>query len=252
VPARHFVPFGVANYTSPEGLSYDPEAARKLLAEAGFPGGKGFPRMTYTFFSAAGGAKLHGKVAVELQQMWRDNLGVEIELRQIERKVFYSAQSQLDYEISTSSWIGDYNDANTFLDLFVSNSGNNRTGWKNERYDALIREANQQADLKKRAELFRQAETILIAEEAPIVPLYFYAGFNYYDAKKIGGIWQNILDEHPMQYIYRVSRGSKVEGRGSETSARSTISFRSSRRKEAHLDIEKRQSLLTSAATIPE
>jgi oligopeptide transport system substrate-binding protein len=68
IPARHFVPVGVANYTSPEGLAFDPEAARKLLAEAGFPGGKGFPRMTYTFFSASGGAKLHGKVAVEVQE----------------------------------------------------------------------------------------------------------------------------------------------------------------------------------------
>lgn len=217
VPARHFVPVGVANYTPPEGLPFDPPAARQLLVAAGFPGGKGFPRMTYTFFSAAGGAKLHGKVAVELQQMWRDVLGVEIELRQIERKVFYSAQSQLDYEISTSSWIGDYNDANTFLDLFMSNSGNNRTGWKNERYDALLREANQQTDLKKRAELFRQAETILVAEEVPIVPLYFYSGFNYYDATKIGGIWQNILDEHPMQYLYKMGRGTRGEGRGAET-----------------------------------
>jgi oligopeptide transport system substrate-binding protein len=153
---------------------------------------------------------LHGKVGVELQQMWRDILGVEVELRQIERKVFYSSQSKLDYDISTSSWIGDYNDANTFLDLFTSASGNNRTGWKNARYDELIREANLQTDLKKRAEIFRQAETILIAEEPPIVPLYFYAGFNYYDANRIGGIWTNILDEHPMQYIYKKPRGSLV------------------------------------------
>ena len=106
--------------------------------------------MNYTFFAAAGGgAKLHGKVGIELQQMWRDVLGVEIELRQIERKVFYSSQSKLDYDLSMSSWIGDYNDANTFLDMFMSTSGNNRTGWKNDRYDALIREANQQTDLKQ-------------------------------------------------------------------------------------------------------
>jgi oligopeptide transport system substrate-binding protein len=201
-PAAHFVPDGVAGYLSPEGLPFDPEQARKLLAEAGFRDGKGFPRIQYTFFSASsGGSKLHGKVAVELQQMWRDVLGVEIELRQIERKVFYSAQSKLDYDISTSSWIGDYNDANTFLDLFMSTSGNNRTGWKNSRYDALIHEANLETDLKKRAEIFRQAERILIAEDPPVVPLYYYAGFNCFDPQKVEGIWQNILDEHPMQYI---------------------------------------------------
>jgi oligopeptide transport system substrate-binding protein len=215
--ANHFVPEGVANYTAPDAPAFAPDEARKLLAAAGFPGGKGFPRVNYTFYSAAGGgARLHGQVGIELQQMWRDALGVEVELRQIERKIFYSAQSKLDYDISTSSWVGDYNDANTFLDLFVSNSGNNRTGWKNARYDTLIREANQQTDLKRRAEFFRQAETILVAEEAPIVPLYFYSGFNIYDATKIGGIWQNILDEHPMQYIYKIRRGSKVEGRGSD------------------------------------
>ena len=200
-PASHYVPDGVANYDPPEGLPHDVEAARKLLAEAGFPGGKGFPRFAYTFFAGGGGAQLQGKIGVELQQMWRDALGVELELRQIERKIFYSAQSKLDYDLSASSWVGDYNDANTFLDMFLSPSGNNRTGWKNPRYDALLREANLQTDLKKRAELLRQAELILVVEEAPIVPLYFYAGFNYYDTNKISGIWQNLLDEHPMQYL---------------------------------------------------
>lgn len=220
-PAGHFVPDGVASYDPPHGLPFDLEQARKLLAEAGFPGGKGFPRTTYTFFSAAaGGAKMHGKIAVELQQMWHNALGIEVELRQIERKIFYSSQSRLEYDISASSWIGDYNDANTFLDLFTSSSGNNRTGWKNARYDVLIHEANQQTDMKRRAEIFRQAELILIAEESPIVPLYFYAGFNYYNPEKIGGVWPNILDEHPMQYIYKKKA---VFGADSPTTDRSGL-----------------------------
>jgi oligopeptide transport system substrate-binding protein len=201
-PAAHFVPEGVANYRPPPGLPYDPEQARKLLAEAGFPGGKDFPSVQYSFFSAAsGGAKMQGKIAVELQQMWREGLGVQIELRQIERKVFYSLQSRLDYDLSASSWIGDYNDANNFLDLYLSNSGNNRTGWKNTRYDELIRQANSQTDPTRRAELFAEAETLLVVAEVPIVPIYFYAGFNYFDPQKIEGVYQNILDEHPLQYI---------------------------------------------------
>lgn len=205
--ASHFVPDGVANYQSPEGLGFDADQARRLLAQAGFPGGKDFPHLQYMFFAAAGGgAKIQGKIAVELQEMWRRELGVAIELRQIERKVFYSAQSRLDYDLSASSWVGDYNDANTFLDMFTAESGNNRTGWRNSRYDALIREANQQTDLNRRAELFRQAETILIAQDAPIVPVYFYAGFMYFNDRKISGIYPNLLDEHPLQDICKNRR----------------------------------------------
>jgi oligopeptide transport system substrate-binding protein len=203
--AAHFVPRGVANYESPAGLPFNPAAARRELAAAGFPNGQGFPRFEYSFFAATGGAaKMQLKIAVELQQMWREHLGISAELRQIERKIFYSAQSRLDYDMSASSWIGDYNDANTFLDLFLGNSGNNRTGWKDARYDDLIRRANSEMDLAQRASLFREAETILIREQAPIVPLYFYAGFNYYDDTRIQGIWPNLLDEHPLQHLHRI------------------------------------------------
>ena len=69
----------------------------------------------------------------------------------MEKKVYLSAQNRLDYDLTRSSWIGDYDDPNTFLDLFRSNNGNNRTGWKNARYDALMREANRQTDLARRA-----------------------------------------------------------------------------------------------------
>jgi oligopeptide transport system substrate-binding protein len=204
-PASHLVPDGTANYTSPAGLGYDPVRARELLAEAGYPGGKGFPHFEYSFSAPGGGGdKIHENIAVELQQMWRDELGIRMDLRQLEAKIFWSAQSRLDFTLSRSSWIGDYDDANTFLELFRSNDGNNRTGWKNRRYDALIQEANQQTDLPEREKLFQQAETILVRDEVPIIPLYFYVGVNYFDTNKIQGIYQNLLDDHPLQTIRKV------------------------------------------------
>jgi oligopeptide transport system substrate-binding protein len=203
-PISHLVPDGTADYTSPNGLDYNPALAKKLLAEAGYPDGKNFPRVEYIFNAPAGGGdKIHEDIAIELQQMWRDTLGINIGLRQVEWKVWLSATSHLDYDLGRGDWIGDYDDANTFLDLFLSDSGNNRTGWKNKNYDALIAEANAQTDLKKREELFQQAETILVRDELPIVPLYIYSGINYYRAN-ISGIYQNILDDHPLNYIRKI------------------------------------------------
>ena len=205
LPASHLVPDGTANYASPDGLEYNPARARKLLADAGYPGGKGFPRFEYTFdASSSGAAQLHEDIAVELQQMWRDNLGIQMDLRQVETKIFWSMQSRLDYQVARASWVGDYDDANTFLECFTSNDGNNRTGWKNADYDALILQANAETDLKAREKIFQKAETLLVSNEVPIIPLYFYKGLNYFDTNKIQGIYPNLIDEHPLEYIRRI------------------------------------------------
>jgi oligopeptide transport system substrate-binding protein len=205
-PAFHLVPNGTANYLPPEDDSYNPELARKLLADAGYPGGKGFPRFEYMFNAPAGGGggKIHENIAIELQQMWRDELGIQMDLRQLEWTVYLSSMDHLDYQLSRSSWIGDYDDPQTFLGMFTSNDGNNRTGWKNPQYDLLIENANEQTDLQARAKLFQQAETMLTRDEMPIIPLFFYAGINYFDTNKIQGIYENILDDHPLNYIKKI------------------------------------------------
>jgi oligopeptide transport system substrate-binding protein len=197
----HLVPDGTQNYTSPDGLGYNVDQARKLLAEAGYPGGKGFPHFEYLYDTTA---KIHENIAIELQQMWQDALGIHMDLRQVETQVFWGTQSRLDYDISRSSWIGDYNDANTFLGMFVTGDGNNETGWSNAKYDALIREANETVDVQKREKLFQQAETILVRDQLPIIPLYFYVGINYFDTNKVQGIWENVLDDHPLRSIRKI------------------------------------------------
>ncbi len=137
--------------------------------------------------------------------MWEEQLGLHVELKQMEKRVYLAAQNRLDYDLTRSMWIGDYNDPNTFLDLFRSDNGNNRTGWKNSRYDALMEEANRQVDLERRAVLLQEAESILVREEAPIIPIYFYVGLNYYNPAKIKGIYPNILDDHPFNDIWKVN-----------------------------------------------
>jgi len=197
--ANHFTPTGTANYEPPEGLGYDPEQARKLLAAAGYPGGKGFPRFQYLFNAG----KLNEQIGIEVQEMWRKELGIDVELRQMEWKVFLAAQGSLDYDLSRSSWIADYNDPNTFLDIWMSNNGNNRTGWKSERFDQLLREGNMQVNPRTRAELLRQAETLLVRDDPPLLPLWFYKGIAFFDDRKIDGIYFNPLDEHPVNAIGR-------------------------------------------------
>jgi len=142
-------------------------------------------------------------VAVELKEMWEKQLGLQVELKQMEKRVYQTAQKTLDYDVSRSTWIGDYNDPNTFLDLFRSDNGNNRTGWKSARYDALMEEANRQVDLTRRAALLNQAETILVRDDAPIIPIYFYVGFTYYNPARIKGVYPNLLDDHPLNAIWK-------------------------------------------------
>ncbi|MFN7137719.1 MAG: peptide ABC transporter substrate-binding protein [Limisphaerales bacterium] len=201
-PADHFVPKGMVVYDPPPGLGYDPELARKLLAEAGFPGGKGFP--SFQYLSRTG--KQDEQIAVEIQAMFKEQLGINMTLNQKEWKVYLAMQGKLDFDVSRSSWIGDYNDPNTFLDMFMSNNGNNRTGWKSEKYDELIRQANLRIDPKEREKIMQQAEIMLVREETIVAPIYFYAGINFYRPNELAGIYPNLLDEHPVWAIRRINK----------------------------------------------
>ncbi|HMJ89819.1 MAG TPA: peptide ABC transporter substrate-binding protein [Candidatus Acidoferrum sp.] len=197
--ATHFTPPGIRGYEPPQGIGYDPEGARELLAEAGYPNGTNFPLFRFLVQSTTQPIQ----TAVELQEMWKRELNIRMELQPIEWKVFLRQQSQTNFDLSYSSWIGDYKDPNTFLDMFMEKNGNNRTGWRSARYDALMHEANSQADKMKRFALLREAEAILVRAEAPIVPLYFEKGLMFYDPNKVEGVYSNLVDEHPVWAMRR-------------------------------------------------
>ena len=99
--------------------------------------------------------------------------------------------------------MGDYADANTFLNMFVTGNELNETGWSNAAYDQLIAAAQSEPDMAKRADIFRKAETILVDEEAPVCPLYYYVGIQIYDGSKFGGIGPSLVDEHPLKDMYQ-------------------------------------------------
>lgn len=200
VPATALTPPIIAGYTPPEGLPLDPVEARRLLAEAGYPEGRGFPEVQYLFDTTT---RLQEQIAVELRAMWQDTLGVRVGLRKLEWKTYLAAQRALDYDLCRSSWIGDYSDPNTFLDLFLSGNGNNRTGWKSARFDALLDQANGEPDRRRRFEWLREAETLLVRDEAPIAPVFVYTGMESYDPARIGGISGNPRAEHPVRAIFR-------------------------------------------------
>jgi oligopeptide transport system substrate-binding protein len=199
-PAYSFTPPGTAGgYQPPKMFGRNVQKARQLLADAGYPGGKGFPTVTYLYDSK----KLNEDIAVEIQNMLADALGVQVELQKQEWKVYLNSLSRLDYDFARSSWVGDYNDPNTFIDCFVSGGGNNRTGWSSKEYDDLVAAAALEPDNNKRSHIFQRAEDILLNQGTPICPLYYYVGIQIYDGQRFGGIEPNLLDEHPFREMYR-------------------------------------------------
>jgi len=167
-PARSFTPPDCAGYTARARVPTDYEAARRLLAEAGFPGGRGLPVLDLQVRND----EYQPRLAEVLQAAWKKELGVNLTLTPLEQKTWVQNQQTLNYTISGAGWIGDFVDPVTFLDLFVSGGGNNWTGWANPDYDNLLRQAAATSDPAARLECFQQAEALLL-EQSPVAPVYF-------------------------------------------------------------------------------
>ena len=194
-PAYCFTPPNTAGYTCRAGLPYDVPRARQLLAEAGYPNGDGFPRLNIMFNTL----ESHRAVAEAVQQMWKKDLNIDVELENQEWKVYLDNQRTLNYQVGRYAWIGDYVDPNSFLDMFLSGGGNNQTGWSNKEYDRLLAEAGRTGDRQKRYDLFQRAEAILL-DEAPLIPVYHYT-HPYLIQPSVQGWHPTLLDHHPYKYL---------------------------------------------------
>ena len=197
IPAYTMTPPGTMGYYPTSSLAFDPEGAKNLLSEAGYPNGEGFPAIEILYNTNEG----HRKIAVALQEMWKDYLNIDIKLLNQEWKVYLATESAGDYQISRGGWIGDYVDPNNFLDMFLCGGGNNRTGWCNEEYDRLILEvAPSQSSHEERLAVFQQAETMLL-DDMPIIPVYTYTSVKLVDSS-VENLDGNIMNQAMYKDIY--------------------------------------------------
>ncbi|CAM2833091.1 peptide ABC transporter substrate-binding protein [Rariglobus hedericola] len=168
-PALNFTPPS-DKFTSNARIAGDLDEAKRLLVEAGYPEGKNMPPVEILFNTS----ESHRVIAEAIQQMWKTRLGVNALIVNQEWKVYLNSQQTLNYQVARAGWIGDYDDPNTFLDMWVTGGGNNQTGWSNAEYDRLLHGALATPTEEARMAVYQKLEAIL-ADEVPVIPIYFYS-----------------------------------------------------------------------------
>jgi len=187
---------GTAGYVPRAHLMGGVPEARELLAEAGYPGGRGFPTLELLFNTSQN----HRQIAETIQQMWRKNLGIDIQLRNEEWKVYLDSQHTHNFQLERSGWIADYVDPHVFLEIWETGNGNNDTLWSNAGYDRLLHAALAAKDEHERYEIYQKMDAILV-DECPIIPIYDYTRI-YALNPKVKGWWPTLIDDHPWKYVY--------------------------------------------------
>jgi oligopeptide transport system substrate-binding protein len=195
-PWGNICPSGYPGYRHPPGIRYDPEQARAALARAGYPGGKGFPRISILFNTSED----HRRIAETIQAMWRRELNIDVELSNQEWGSYLGATTSLQYDVARRSWIGDYLDPNTFLEMWRSGDGNNRTGWSDPRYDAMLKRAAAELDPAQRMRLLAEAESYVL-DAGIVIPIYHYATVELVKPY-VRGLYQTPLDVHPLKQVW--------------------------------------------------
>lgn len=189
-PAYTFTPEATAGFSVPDVEAANmtqaerDAAAKALMAEAGYPDGFDVQLIYNT-------SEGHKKIAIAVSQMWKQKLGVNVELANQEWKTFLETRGNGDFDIARAGWCGDYNEASTFLDLVESGSGYNDSAYNNPMVDDLLMQAKSADD---RGPIYTKIEQI-IADEVPIIPIYHYAG-NYMLDTDLGGWPVNNVEQN--------------------------------------------------------
>jgi oligopeptide transport system substrate-binding protein len=189
----------VAHYQSPTeaGVTYDPEGAQKLLAEAGHADGQGMSGLSILYNGTGG----HEMIAQAIRRNWQLVLHFTVGLESAETTVLNERRRKLDYSITRAGWYGDYRDPTTWLDMFDSrNTGNNTAHWADPKYDGLLDQAAAELDPRQRLSILSKAEELLLREQ-PMMPIYQYTNLDVFDPQKVHGLSLNAWNFRRLEFV---------------------------------------------------
>jgi len=186
---------GTAGYAPRARLEGGIAEAKQLLAAAGFPDGRGFPETELLYNTSENNRIL----AEAVQQMWRDNLGITVNLVNQEWKVYVDAMRTHNFSLGRRGWLADYIDPNVFLEIWTTGNGNNDGAYSNPAFDRLMGEALTAANEHTRYECYQQMDAILM-EDCPVLPIFYYTRV-YALSPKVLGWYPTLLDNHPYKYV---------------------------------------------------
>ena len=193
-PASGIVPpFG--EYNPPNIIQFDPEKAKNLLKESGYESTSSFPDINLLTTNSDSGLR----EAEALQAMWQKHLGIKVRIMQREWTTYLQKQYDADYDLCVAGWIGDYLDPTTFLEMWVTDGGNNNTGWGSRVFEDLLHKAENTAEVSTRMSILSDAEKVIM-EDTPVLPIYWYTT-NYLIRPEVKNWNPLLLNNHPFKFI---------------------------------------------------